>query len=204
MERVLSRRLPLRAFSLLELLVVMAILVGLLALGSVGISSVLSGSELQRAGGGLQDAVSRARQIATSRSESVELRFYEEEVEGTSVWNAFQLWATPPTGSAPIEITRYERLPARLVIDPTRSPLLMQGGVSGPSGGESPQRPNSYRGFRFRGDGSIQVPLDAAESYVTVIKQSELGGGLPSNFVVLQVMPQTGRAETFQPTGESQ
>jgi prepilin-type N-terminal cleavage/methylation domain-containing protein len=67
-----------RAFSLLELLIVIAILAMLSSVTVAGFNSIVASSRMDLAGRIVVDEIALARQMAVSRNENVLLRFQKQ------------------------------------------------------------------------------------------------------------------------------
>lgn len=190
-------------FSLVEILVVCAVLAVLLALSVPAVNSLARASELQRAGSMIADAIGQARQIATAQLAPTELRFVEVPSDSTRRWQAYQIWAANPRGGQLRAVTRLQRLPNSTCLasnlSPLLSPLLTAGSVKGTlsltDGSTCP-----YAGVRFRPDGSLEGTLDSTENYVTVVANVQFDTSEPPpNFIGVQINAYTGKASIHQP-----
>lgn len=219
------RRLnKLRAFTLVELLVVMAI-VGALAVAVVPAMRGISGSvNLTSAAGQIRDSLVLARQTAIARNAPVEVRIYSiaEAAGGTS---EFRLLAAvrpdpaDPAGRPPLEwIDKMRTLPGGVVIDDAArntqfSTLLVVNGASGEAPLERTElasgvpvmlRGKTYRVFTFRPDGTTDLSPSPANPWTLSLRQRrDQAGGASSqpgyNFITLVIDPVLGRVRTFQP-----
>jgi uncharacterized protein (TIGR02596 family) len=186
-------RLASRGFSLVELLLVVA-LIGILAtLGIMEFSSVVRGSRLTSAGRLLQSEISLAKQQAVTFHQEVEVRLFQ--TGGT--WNGIALVIRDATGAEKL-LRRPMLLPEGVVMDAGQSPLLTSAPISNravfATHGEQ-----DFRAFRFRSGGNTQPELTSTNNTLL------LRGGTPGegtnlvNYRVVAVTPVNGKATIYQP-----
>lgn len=201
-----------RGFSLVELLIVMAIILILAVLTIPAFSSFGRANALSASGQSLVDALNLARQTALTRSRSVQVRFYKlpEEVGGSespSDYRAFQLFLVD--GYSTNSLTRVRYLDKPIVISPVAKATSLWDDASCPE--RTPVAGDTtlseaglnyrFRQFSFRADGSTDLPLDRSW-FLTLSAKTDGAketGGLPANFITIQIDPQSGRTKTFQP-----
>ncbi len=184
-----------RAFTLLELLVVMAIVILLASMAVPAFNSITVGSNLNRAGQIIGDQISLARQEAVTKNREVQVRFYD--IANNQSWRGIQIWRVEQTGAGTnnIAVNRMITLPDGIVINSATnlSPLLTaDGSLNGAS--NVPQ----YRGFRFRANGATDSSVTAANGYVT-LQQANAQGNPPKNYYTVQINPVTGKVLAFRP-----
>jgi len=184
-----------RAFTLLELLVVMAIVILLASMAVPAFNSITVGSNLNRAGQIIGDQISLARQEAVTKNREVQVRFYD--VATNQSWRGIQIWRVEQTdvGTNNIAVNHMITLPEGIVINPATnlSPLLTaDGSLNGT--GNVPQ----YKGFRFRANGATDSTVTAANGYVT-LQQANAQGNPPKNYYTVQINPVTGKVLAFRP-----
>ena len=189
-----------RAFSLVEILVVTALIGFMVVMAMPALSSLLKSSELQRGGGIVADAVTSARQIATSQHAAAELRFVELDGDGGKRWQAVQVWGANPRGGLMEPLSKLVRLPEVIAIAPTLSPILQNGDAQGtinlPAGGGS----CNYAGVRFRPDGSLEHPIGSSENFVTLLDARFVDTNAPpANLLTVQINAFTGIPTIYQP-----
>ena len=170
------------AFSLVELLIVVAIIGVIAGFGVPALSGVLRGSALSQASSQLTDSLSLARQHAITKNRIVEVRFYrfgDPEVPGESAsdplkgqFRAFQYFEISDSGVI-IPVGKYQRLPDTIVMNPgpKLSTLLddrlgrtILAGTAAFKKDVNPELPRGVKQqydfvwFRFLPDGSTDLP----------------------------------------------
>ncbi len=199
MNRTLhSPRRPVSAapgFSLVELLVGIAI-IGLLASITVpALNSVLQSSDLTRGGQLVADQVNLGRQTASSQNTAVELRLIK--IPGRKGYAAVQLWKPDDKGQM-IPARRMITLPQSVTIaDTVLSPTITKF-VSGsmPLNGANAD----YRAIQIRPTGEI-TPVLAMKDLVLCIVPEILAGNtaMPANYFLVQINPVTGIPLIYRP-----
>lgn len=184
-----------RAFSLIELLVVTAIVLLLLGAAVTSLNSVTSNAVLNRTGQSVADALILARQEAITKNRDVEVRFFQRGAGGAQ---AIQSWILTEDGTAQVPLSRMLTLPETVRWNTNHSPIVsadasVSGTMSIPS---TPLQP--YTGFRFRPDGSVAQGVGATNNYLTLQLLSEKRDP-PVNFYALQVNAFNGKVSTHRP-----
>lgn len=197
----LSRSFALnRAFSLVELLTVIAIIILITALAAPMFTSISQGSNLNRAGQILGDHLALARQKAVTLNRDIEVRFYKLPDGATSAWRGIQLVQIDQTASGPAEkpTTRAVELPAGIAMMERNdlSPLITSSPYSGTTN-VALRGQVDYRSFRFRPDGTTDA-ADITKNFVTLGSSTDTATP-PKNFYTLQVNPVTGKAAVYRP-----
>lgn len=202
----------LRAFSLMELLVVMAIIAILAAAIVPAMNSSLQGYRMTQGAQTIVDQLSLARQAAASRNRVIETRFYSLADSSTGdtsrKYRALQNFELREDGSA-APLDRIVRLPQGIILDSggALSPLLGNSRMKQWSGNDTqvnlPGVGTSYdtRVIRLRPDGSTDLSA-ASQPWFLTLHAENAGDGLtalPKNFATIQVDPWTGRAALFRP-----
>lgn len=205
-----------RAFSLLELLVVIAI-IGILA-GLVAVSTGgMRGNQLTQAGQMITGELSLARQTATSRNRSIEVRFLRlsdpanPDPAQSSRFRAIQTFQVEESGAVK-PLGKLRRLPGGVIIDSglALSTILDPASRTARTGAHSsPAMGGDYEYFsvRFRPDGSTDLPPISGGVnqlwYLTLHGETagdNLGAGdLPPNFWTIQIDPVTGTTRNHRP-----
>ena len=216
------------AFSLIELVVVIAIIAIIATFTVPAASTILRGSAITQASQTLTDQISLARQMALSRNRAVEVRFYQyadPEAPGetlnsptTGQWRGIQLFEVVESGVA-VPLDKAQRLPISVVMnkgdtsDKTLSSLITCAGTNTPkitaAGATDPELPRgvakkyNYVAFRFLQDGSTNLsPAQAGGWFVTIhnLTPPVTGNTPPPNFFTLQIDPVSGSIKGFRPT----
>ena len=216
---------PKRAFSLIELLVVISIIaiIGAFAVPAAG--QLLKGSSMTQAANALTDQAATARQQALTRNRSVELRFFsfpDPEIPGdTSHFRALQFFEIAD-GDIPNPTGKLIRLPDTIVLsqDAALSSMLGTLTVHKPDENGLQNDPSLPRGvgksytyvaFRFLPDGSTSLspagPSPAGASngqwYITAHLLNDIklaqNGSPPPNFFTWLIDPVSGRSKVIRP-----
>lgn len=192
------QRKPSVAFSLIELLVVMAIMAILLSLSGAAISRVAVGSKLNRAGLMVADQIALAQQEAVTRNREMEVRIFYMTQGVAPGWKGIQFVRIEEDGSQ-TAVSKMAVISEEICIsaDSALSPLLMssnaiQGTANTPANGNL-----SYRAFRFRPTGSASSSL-GSNNFLTLQHQTAKGSP-PPNFYTVQVNPVTGKVTSYRP-----
>lgn len=198
------------AFSLVEMLVVIAIMIVLMAVVIPASSSLMGGMNIGRSAGMVTDELNFARQTALSRNRDVEVRFYKmgSKMDGNDkkfrAFRSYLIDGVDPAGWKPL--TRIKYLPEPIIItdDTTYSSLLNVGdghnGLSTGSENISSQGAVEYVSFLVRANGGTSLKPVTDKWFLSLY--SEKGkpeSGLPPNFFTLQIDPVTGRTRSYRP-----
>ncbi len=184
------------AFSLIELLMVVAIIAIMAVLGSTAFSGISRGTRLTAAARLIQSEISLARQQAVTFHQEVEVRLFQTRKSGTNEWNGIQLFmAHSPGGWSPLR--RASVLEDGVIMDEARSKLLNAAPVSGSTNFGS-HGVQSYRGFRFRSGGNTEPDLTTTNNTL-LLRNAVPGQPDPDNFIVVEISPVNGRVTTYQP-----
>jgi len=190
-------------FSLLELLVVIALMALLMTLTMPAITSVLRTGEMNRAGQILSDEIALARQEASSKNRAVELRIVDMDLplSNETGWKGIQLWISNEIGEME-PLGRLRELPGSVVIasDDSLSPLLEadQGRSGTAFFGSHGDR--DWRGFRMRpGGGMDQGVITPDNNFLTLVSIPIPEQLPPDNYFAIRINPVTGRVSTHRP-----
>lgn len=194
-----------RAFTLVEILTVFAVVTLFAALITPAVNSLLRASNITHASDHLAGAMNFARQTATARNQPVELRLYQFGGPAPS-FRAFQLFAMDSENRGR-PLGKLERLPGSVLIDSSKElstllgPILEKTWTTGEPQPDLPQL-GSYqtRAFQFRPDGSTSLPASGIW-FLTLHNASDGDARTspPGNFAALQIDPVTGTVSVFRP-----
>ena len=191
-----------QAFSLTELLIVMAI-VGLLAsLTMPAFSSIVSGNGISKGGQILGDQIIFARQEATTKNRNVELRFISMPNGLLSGYSAMQLWMTDETGTNSTPLGKLQKLPEGVLIasNDVLSPLLKaDSSVGGVMTILSQSTAQHYVGFLIRSSGALSSAITTDNNFLTIVAARDADKTPPKNYYAVQVNPVTGRVTIQRP-----
>lgn len=213
-----------RAFTLVEMLVVMSIIFILIALVTPSLTGILKANSLTQGSQNIIGQLTLARQVALTQNHPVEVRFYQYadpslsgEIPGspaTGKFRALQTFTISDTGYG-TPISKVEHFPITFMIDagPTLSSLLAPpaGGVQ--SGLVLTQSPQAYSipgadknfnsvAFRFNPDGSTNLGAPPNGGWFITSHLIQYGDRLakaPPNFATLQIDPSNGSLREFRP-----
>lgn len=183
-----------QAFSLVELLVVMAV-IGLLAVVVVpSAGSIMRGSQLTSAGQTFYDQCVLARQTAISRNHTVEVRFYQD---GSAACGLASYLVQDDATRLPL--SRLQWLPTSIRLASSLTTLSTNifsstGNTNLPGRG-----PASYFAFSFRADGSLSSSMFSTNQPLLTLINQGAAESSPPNFFTLQFDPVTGRAAVYRP-----
>lgn len=210
------------AFTLIEVLVVVAMIALIVAAMAPMVFSSLVSTRLTSAGETLGGQLSLARQMAVSRNESVEVRFYEyEDPESPGSRSEFRAVAIMSLRDRPgavdtglrEQLTDTYFLPSGIVLGKTLalSPILASGSIPSNTDAEKViKRSNNarYKSIQINPDSSTNLTVllggtyQPEQTYFTVAEERVLSddrGVIPDNFFVVQIDPDTARTSTYRP-----
>ena len=184
------------AFSLIELLVVVAI-IGILATLSVPAwNAIAEGNRMSSAAQSLSDGLRLARQLALAKNSPVEFRIFNTLPKdgGTSNYCAFAYYQLTDSGTTN-QMTRTNFLPSGTVLS-TAANYSTLIGPNGPSYSASP----AYNSFRFRPDGSTDLNVSSSSQwYVTIVRERDAANTtLPNNFITIKLDAFNGNVSFYR------
>ncbi len=182
-------------FSLVELLVAIAIIGLLAALTVPALTSVMQSSDLTRGGQLVADQVNLGRQTASSQNAVIELRFIK--VPGRKGYAATQLWRADDSGQMSPS-RRVVNLPQSVTIaDNTLSPAI----ASLPTGSMTFNGSSTdYRALQIRPTGEITPIVDMKSLVLTIVPEVFAANTtLPANYFLVQINPVTGTPLVYRP-----
>lgn len=202
------------AFSMMELLIVMAIIVIMASLMGPSLSTALRGTQLTQATDKLIGVLSVARQSAVTKSQTVEVRFYayvdSQSPGDTGHGHAIQAFSINDSGDA-VPIMKAQILPQGIVMttNATYSTLLTQTNSTAPSQVSIPRAGTTYTcsSFRYYRGGVTSLAASPSSSQVwgvTLVNQTDTLGSkassLPVNYTTVVIDPFNGSLRTYRPS----
>lgn len=219
-----------RGFSLIEMLIVIGIVGLLLAFAAPNLFSLMGSNSLSGEGTVIRNQLTLAQQLAVSKSADVEVRFFNipDIASGrtTPGFRAFQLFQYNQRGEM-IPISSFFRIKPPVTVHEGLSPILdpdenrnasredkkfgfvspREGSCPAPVGLDGSKVDADYVAFRFRPDGSTDLPnksggSDSKDTWYLTLVQGEGAvnqGGVPDNYLCLQVNPYNGQVSEFRP-----
>jgi len=193
-----------RAFSLVEILVVIALMAALMVLAAPALNSVVGANDVSQGGQLLADQIDAVRQLAEVRGQTAELRFLKKS--GDTHYSGMQLFfvASGTANAAGSAAGKALAMPKTVAIldSSTLSPWLGTMTITGtmPTGGTWSGA--SYKAFRVRPSGAIELAsgTNRAKLYLTIstARTSAAATSVP-NFATIQVNPDTARPLLYRP-----
>ena len=192
------------AFTLIEVLMVIAIVTVLLVLVGPSVQGVMSASRLRDAGDQVQNRILEAQMLAITLGTDTELRITKlpdiASADDTPYFRKLQVLALRPQADGTVgeleEVATSISLPANIMISPDQdftsvAKLPLKAGPRSSDG--------AYHAFRFHPDGSTNLPPDDQWFLTLVERKPDSSLKLPENFITIQIDAVTGRLRTFQP-----
>ena len=204
------KRHPLHAFTLVEMLAVMGVIVIMIAVVAPAALQTLRGSNISQSGETVGDLFNQARQTAITTNHVVQVRFYKLPVTSTDSATNFagmQLFRVEDTGKT-TPITKLQTLRPNIIFaaGSAYSTILSQASsVASVSGTDQLPAYNSspgcdYIGFQYLPDGSTDLsPTATGGWFVTLVQADVQLSGQPRNFYTLRVEPLYGHTHIYRP-----
>jgi len=187
------------AFSLVELLVVVAIIGIMASIAVPAFSSISAASGITRAGQLLGDQIILARQEATTRNRDIEVRLIDMTNGVWSGYTALQLWLKDENGVLS-PLGKLQKLPEGTIISSNNSysPLLTADtSISGSTNFGAATC--SYKGFRIRASGSPSSAINTNNNFITVVLARDSSKTPPDNYYSVSVNPITSKVKIYRP-----
>jgi uncharacterized protein (TIGR02596 family) len=201
MKRLASRKS--QAFSLVEMLAVIAIIGVLAALIVPAVKGLMTASQLAQGTDFVMGQLKYAKQVALSENKVIEVRFYKySDMPGTAAnMRALQLWRNNPDGTR-TPLDRMYRLPGHVIVSSIPEFTTVGADLSPTPSETLTQLPSGYqfKAFQFRPDGS--TTLAAGSNFLTLVNENDVvkkPTQIPSNFSTIQIEVLTGAVSLFRP-----
>lgn len=191
---------PKAAFSLIELLVVVAIVITLMAIGVTALTGVGRSYRLTQAGQEIRDLLSGARMTAIARNRLIEVRFVQPQGEPLPTHIA----VLERSGDNQLSLAgRVVPLPQNIRFSSSSGAASLLEGDATPGDFALPGLGTSYSFYalRFRPDGSTDLPWTPATRprYFFTLQIDTDRKEPPSNFFTVEIDPLNGTLTTFRP-----
>ncbi|MDF1826105.1 MAG: Verru_Chthon cassette protein D [Verrucomicrobiales bacterium] len=214
-----------KAFSLIELMVVLGLVGLLMAFAAPNLFSLISSNSLTGEGTVLQNQLTLAQQLAVSKSSDVEIRFFRtadaSAAQTVKLFRAYQLYQYNQEGEL-VPVSNFFRIRPPVAVSEQLSTLLdtgetgdalddkfgfispTSGQALAPSGAGGSMQTTDYVSFRFRPDGSTDLPFRSNEGddtwYITLVQgEGAAETADPDNYVCLQVNSYNGKVSVYRP-----
>jgi uncharacterized protein (TIGR02596 family) len=191
-------------FSLLELIIVMAILIALLAASVTTFQKSARASNVASAGEIVAGNLSLAQQIANTYNRQVEVRFYRmPDDNGIMAYRALQLFRVESSGNK--AATKPIRFPQSVILASATDKTSFLTLTQQTPDASSPRLPRvgtnyQYVAFQFKPTGETNLDPDS-KWFLTLILDNDpiVASGLPANFLTIQIDPVSGKPSVFRP-----
>ena len=197
-------------FTLLELLLVVAVIVGLLGVASPAIQGAMNATRLKESADLVYNRIFEAQQLALTLSTETEVRIYQAEdlvdtapIPPLRKVQVFVLHAAADGADATDSTPTFTASggaeavhPSVVISSQSVYNSLLSRGFNNGSGQDAT---GSYLAFRFHPDGTTNLPPDQAWFLTLLERNQEASKAKPKNFITLQIDPATGGLRRFQP-----
>lgn len=221
----LLRMSGLKGFSLIELMIVLGVVGLLLAFAAPNLFSLISANTLTSEGQVVRNQLTYAQQLALSKNADVEIRFFKmadlENAATEKAFRAFQLFQYNVDGEL-VPVSSFYRIRPPVAVHENLSTILqpsannanakdkkfgfvapVEGKYDAPVGNGGALESTDYIAFRFRPDGSTDLPFRSGNGdtwYITLVQgEGAISNSKPDNYLCLQVNPYNGQVSEFRP-----
>jgi uncharacterized protein (TIGR02596 family) len=197
-----QQRAPFHGFSLLEMLLVLAVLAGMAALAMEGYSATVQSAAITTGANMASDVLTEGRADAVAQNTTVEVRIYDlaPQPGAAPVYSAMQLHWLKGDGTTP-PAAKVTLLPAWIVIDatPAHSPLIASNTQTATPDASDPRLNSQTRVFHFLPDGSTD--LNPAINWFMTLRAATQSdpARFPTNWASITVDAATGRPQIYRP-----
>lgn len=194
-KRMQCQGAPPSGYTLLEMLVTIAVMMIVLAIGIPSVNTLKRSYELQSSSTGLMNQLELARQTARTENRKVEVRFYVDSSMTPPVYRSLRLLLLSVDGSVASQFQKPFTLPDTISIssDSTLSSLLPLPDKTDEMG--------TYRGVSFLPNGTMDTTGGSLPTLTLLpnIPKVARAGELPPDFATIQIDPRTGHTKFFRP-----
>jgi uncharacterized protein (TIGR02596 family) len=190
---------PRAAFSLLELLLVLAVVATLVYFGISGFSRAIEGSAVTVGAGMVRDCLAEARQDAVAQNTTVEVRIYS--LPGGGAYATLQLHACNSDGTKPA-LGPPVTLPGSAVIDATTAHSSLVASTAAPTPLPDPADPRLdtfTRCFHFLPGGATDLAAPGPWTLTVRAASQANPSHFPADWACVTLDPLTGRAQVERP-----
>jgi uncharacterized protein (TIGR02596 family) len=191
-----------RSFSLLEMLLVMALIAIAVVLAAEGYSTTVQAAAVTTGADMISDALTEGRASAVTQNTTVEVRIYDlpPPSGGAPVYDALQLHWVKADGTTP-PVNNILLLSSWVAIDATaaHSPLIAANTQTATPDASDARLNSQTRVFHFLPDGSTDLN-PATNWFMTVRAATQSDPAyFPSNWACIAVNATTGRPQIYRP-----
>lgn len=193
-----------QAFTLVEMILVVALAALIIAIAVPGFTGVVGSMEINTAVDQITGELRKARQMAMTQNRAVEVRFYQFTddmmMDGEPSIRMYQSWRQEDDGILR-PMANLQRLPKAIVISPdtTLTRLGTPITLSAADRELAPSLPSdgTYLPVRFQPDGS--TTFTRGELWHLTIKEAARSENPPTNFATFVIEPLTGAVKLYRP-----
>lgn len=194
-------------FTLIELVVVLAIAGLIFAFGTPYAFSSMQAASLTSVGDTVMQKISQAQQRAVSENRVVALQFYFYEREGIKACHAMQMVAVDPATNAVMSLEEpvYWSDGRVLILNGPLSPLFAN--IPAADAGDATLEPfasqqATFSRVRFYPGGGTSLAIPLRQAYLTLINSNKFQEDMaepPRNYYTIQIDPIAGRSRSYRP-----